>query len=101
MTRQRELRIGAAHARAVVADSNQALPAILDVDADRAGAGIECVLDQLLHHRRGPLDHLAGGDLVCDLGGQDRDRRRHGRDTSAASTQPRTPSARCTSSQAP
>src|SRR2546426_73994 len=87
MTRQRELRIGAAHARAVVADSNQALPTILDVDADRAGAGIECVLDQLLHHRRGPLDHLAGGDLICDLGGPDRDRRRHGRDTSAAATQ--------------
>src|SRR5439155_203735 len=61
MTRQRELRIGAAHARAVVADSNQALPTILDVDADRAGAGIECVLDQLLHHRPGPLDHLARG----------------------------------------
>src|SRR2546422_7399305 len=97
MTRQRELRIGAAHARAVVADSNQALPTILDVDADRAGAGIECVLDQLLHHRRGPLDHLAGGDLICDLGGQDRDRRRHGRDTSAASTQPRTRSEEHTS----
>src|SRR5437879_2738329 len=100
MTRQRELRIGAAHARAVVADSNQALPTILDVDADRAGAGIECVLDQLLHHRRGPLDHLPGGDLICDLGGQDRDRRRPGRETAAASTRPRPPSERCPSTPA-
>ena len=30
----------------------------------RRGAGIERVLDQLLHHARRTLDHLAGGDAV-------------------------------------
>src|SRR3989442_1139710 len=38
VTRQRELGVGAAHARAVVAHANQTLPTVLDFDADRAGA---------------------------------------------------------------
>src|SRR3989442_9671485 len=32
------------------------------------------VLEQLLEHRRGPLDHLAGGDLAHQEIGQDADR---------------------------
>ena len=38
--------------------------AFLDRDVDRRRAGVERVLDQLLDGGRGPLDHLAGGDLV-------------------------------------
>ena len=66
MTLEGEQRIVALHADAVVADANRLAAALLDGDVDRRGAGVERVLDQLLHGRRWSLDHLAGGDLVCD-----------------------------------
>ncbi|KAG5528240.1 hypothetical protein RHGRI_028985 [Rhododendron griersonianum] len=37
---------------------------VLDDDVDGGGAGVEVVLDQLLHGRDWPLDHFSGGDLV-------------------------------------
>jgi hypothetical protein len=61
---EREQRVVALHADAVVADADRQAPALLDRDVDRRGARVERVLDQLLHRRRGALDHLAGGDLV-------------------------------------
>ena len=36
----------------------------------RLAPGVERVLQQLLHHRRGPVHHLAGGDLVGNLVGK-------------------------------
>ncbi len=57
-------------AGAVVADANGGLPGPADIDADPARAGVERVLDQLFDDRRGPLDHLARGNRVRDLGGQ-------------------------------
>lgn len=51
-------------AAAIVADADQADAAFLQVDIDALGARVERVLDQLLHHGGGPLDHFAGGDLV-------------------------------------
>jgi len=33
-------------------------------------ARIECVIDELAHHRGGALDHLAGRDLAHQLVGQ-------------------------------
>jgi hypothetical protein len=36
-------------------------------------ARIERVFHQLLHHRGGPLDHLASGDLISDAVGEDAD----------------------------
>ena len=60
----RERQVGGAHAGAVVDDADEAAAAGLDGDVDRAGAGVERVLDQLLDRRRRPLDHLAGGDAV-------------------------------------
>ena len=51
---------------AVVSDANEPPPAAVGKHVDSAGAGIERVLDQLLHHARRTLDHLAGGDAVDD-----------------------------------
>jgi hypothetical protein len=49
---------------AVVTDANQANAAFLQLDVDPPGAGIERVFHQLFDHRRRPLDHFTGGDLV-------------------------------------
>jgi hypothetical protein len=48
---------------AVIRDQDAVGAAALDLDLDVAGAGVQRVLDQLLHHRRGALDDLPGGDL--------------------------------------
>ena len=64
VTLQAQPGILASHAAAVVADAHQASAAVLEVDLDPLRAGIEGVLDQLLHHRSGALDHLPRGDLV-------------------------------------
>src|SRR6266516_2321372 len=56
---QRELRVVAIHPRAVVAHANQRLAPVLQLDADRPGAGIEAVLDQLLDDGGRPLDDFA------------------------------------------
>ena len=47
----------------VVGDADEAHAAVLEVDRDPARAGVERVLDELLHDRRRALDDLAGGDL--------------------------------------
>ena len=39
-------------------------PPACDRNVDPLRAGVERVLDQFLHRRGGPLDHLAGGDAV-------------------------------------
>ena len=57
----------AIHAVPVVLDAHQALAAVLDGDGDAARAGVDGVLDQLLDDRGGPLDDLAGRDLVCEV----------------------------------
>ena len=56
------------HARTVVADQH-ALAAALGYLHLHAGAvGIEGVLAELLDHGGGPVDDLAGGDLLCHEG---------------------------------
>ena len=60
----------AVHALAVVGDADELAPARLDLDADAVGAGVQSVLQQLLHHRGRPVHHLAGGDLVGNLVGE-------------------------------
>ena len=67
MALERHLRVGAAHALAVVAHPHEAHPAVLDLDVHRAGPRVERVLHELLHHGGGPLHHLAGGDLVDEV----------------------------------
>ena len=57
----------------VVADTDQLAAAGLHLDIHPGGAGVQAVFQYLLHHRGGALDHLAGGDLVGQAGGQDVD----------------------------
>ena len=60
----REFQVAAAHAAAVVGDANKPPAAAVGRDLDLGRAGVERVLDQLLDHAGGALDHLAGGDAV-------------------------------------
>jgi hypothetical protein len=53
----------------VIAHSDQAAAAALQFHLDPFGARVESVLHQFLHHGRGPLDHLAGGDLTDECVG--------------------------------
>ncbi|KAE9445447.1 hypothetical protein C3L33_22655, partial [Rhododendron williamsianum] len=48
----------------VAGDLDEFEATVLDDDVDGGGAGVEVVLDQLLHGRDWPLDHFSGGDLV-------------------------------------
>ena len=74
MAAQRERQLGGRDAVAVVLDDDLADAAAAEPDDDLAGAGVEGVVDQLAHHRRRPLDDLAGGDLADQLVGQFADR---------------------------
>jgi hypothetical protein len=60
----RQLELVGAHAAAVVADPDEAAPAVGEHDVDAPCPGIERVLGQLLDHACRALDHLAGGDAV-------------------------------------
>ncbi len=66
-----EERVIAAHAETVVGDIDEGASAVFDGDCNPSGFGVEGVLDQFLHNGGGPLDHLAGGDLVGDLLGKE------------------------------
>ncbi len=90
VARHRERQVLARDAAAVVGDADALDAAVLEVDVDLRGAGVERVLEQLLQRRRRPLDDFAGGDLVDEQVGQRPDRR-----PSAASVgEPAAPSAR-------
>ena len=78
VTLDRELDVVALDAGAVVHDGDPDEATPLDEDVDPRRAGIEGVLDKLLHDRCGSLDHLAGRDRVRDDLGQPADGR--GRD---------------------
>jgi hypothetical protein len=68
LDRQRQVR--PRHPAAVVGDADQPPPAAVGHDLDAPRAGIEGVLDQLLHDACRTLDHLAGSDAVDDSLGQ-------------------------------
>ena len=105
MALQRELRVFPIHARAVVAHANQRLAAVLQLDPDGVRAGIERVLDELLHDRTRTLDDFAGRDLIGDIPREQLDARTrehaHNPAISAPSTQPWIPSLRWTSTHGP
>jgi hypothetical protein len=75
--RQREKRVVGSHPAPVVRDLDPGDSPLLDVDRHPRRARVEGVLDELLHDRRGPLDDLAGGDLVHEDVGENANRR-HG-----------------------
>ncbi len=61
----------AIHPAAVVGHANESRAAALDVDFDVTRPGVEAVLHQFPHHRRGPLHDLAGGHLGGEGVGED------------------------------
>ena len=61
--RERQQRVLGRHALAVVAHRDALDPAAPQRHLDVPRAGVERVLDQLLHHRGGAFDHLSCGDL--------------------------------------
>ena len=63
-------RIVAHHAAAVVDHPHQLAAAAFHLDPDASRPGIKSIFEQLLHHRRWPLHHLARGNLVCHLVGE-------------------------------
>lgn len=100
MPRHRQRQFIRRYTAAVVADADQADAALLQVDVDARGPGVERVLDQLLDHRGRAFDHFAGGDLVDQGVGQRADR--HGgtcggwaRDHSSGATGVPVSSGRC------
>ena len=61
---EREKRVLPAHADPIIRYSDASLPTALDVDVDARRPSVQGILDQFLYDGRGPLHHLAGGDLV-------------------------------------
>ena len=64
-------RVVAVHAAAVVGHPDQPPPARFHIHADARGPRVQGVFQQLLHHRRRTVHHLAGGNLVGHLVRQD------------------------------
>ena len=62
--RERQRQLVRRDAAAVVDHADQRPPAVFDFDDDLRRPGVDRILDQFLHDRRRPLDHLAGGDAV-------------------------------------
>jgi len=77
VTLEREHRVVADHAASVVGDLDELLPPGFDADLYARGAGVERVLQHLLHHGSGALHHFAGGDLA-DEGIWEQANRGHG-----------------------
>jgi hypothetical protein len=70
MAFEREQRVVAAHARAVVGHADEAASARADFHGDFLRPGVQGIFHQLLHDAGGPLHHFAGGDLVGNLFGK-------------------------------
>ena len=64
VTGQGQRQVIGRNAAAVVAHPQQLDAALLDVDINALGTGVEAVFQQLLDHRSRALDHLTGGNLV-------------------------------------
>jgi len=72
--RERKRQLLRLDAATVIAHPHETQAPALDVDLDAGRARIEAVLDELLDEGRRTLDHLARGDLVDELTGEDADR---------------------------
>ena len=64
---------------AVVAHADELAAGIAEIHRDLGGLRIQRVLHQLLHHGRRALHHLAGGDLVHEVLGEQLDPAHAGR----------------------
>ncbi len=63
-------RIVAVHAVSIVGHANQLASTRLNLHANPRSPGIERIFEQFLHHRRRPVHHLARGNLVSHLIGE-------------------------------
>ena len=70
---KRQLQVLRPHPAAIVGHPHQACAALLKLDQDLAGAGVQGVLHQLLDYRSWALDNLTGCDLVAHHLGQEGD----------------------------
>jgi len=70
VARYRQCQFIGGKATAIVAHTDQAYPALFQIDIQARGASIERVFDQLLDHRGRALDHFTGGNLVDQYVGQ-------------------------------
>ncbi len=74
MALQRQRQLAGLDACTVVLDHDRAHATGRQPQIDLPCAGVECVVDQLAHHRRRPLDDLAGSDLADQFIAQFADR---------------------------
>ena len=65
-----DARVLGGHAAAVVGHADIGGPAAAQLHGHRVGPGVKGVFHQLLDHRRGAFDHLAGGDHIGHMGGE-------------------------------
>ena len=68
MALDRKIEFFGGHALAVVDDLDQRAAAVLQRDVDAPGPGVDGIFHQLLDCGGRPLDDLAGGDAVDDVG---------------------------------
>ena len=67
---ERQQRIIAHHAAAIIGNAYELASSALHADHDAGGAGVEGILQQLFDHRRRPVNYFAGRDLIGHLVGQ-------------------------------
>ena len=68
--KEADARVLGCHTRSVVRHTDKLPPAGTDLRHDGPRSGVESVLHQLLDRAGRPLDHLAGGDHVGNMGRQ-------------------------------
>lgn len=73
MALERHGHLGGRDAAPVVGDADQLDAAALHLNGDRRRARVECVLQQLFHRGRRPLNDLAHRDARRDLGREETD----------------------------
>src|SRR6267143_1361905 len=73
VTLEREQSIVAHHAPAVVGDLNEFFPAGLYLNPNAGGTGVEGIFEEFLGYRSWAFHHLASGDFVGDMFGEDVD----------------------------
>ena len=70
MTCDGQLQIFRRDAPAIILYTDAALPPIFKANINLVGLGVQAVFHQFFQHAGGPFNHLAGGDLVAQLGWQ-------------------------------
>ena len=78
VTFERQRHFVGRHPATIVGHLDARQPAFDQLDRDPRSARVDRIFDQFLESRRGPFDHLAGGDAVDQIFGQATDLR-HGR----------------------